>query len=141
MKQPKHDKKDTTKHNINFIKLSTDSSSRTRTRCTFKTQRAHGVKMTLYQRRCDVMTSHRRRSDVILTPCACWESIQFVMLCLRFTSILFLIYADLVKAPISRSQIKILVIMPLWILNKMPVVLLNINMWDMVESGVPSGAR
>ena len=29
--------------------------------------------MTSYQRRCDVMTSHRRRSDVILTSCACWE--------------------------------------------------------------------
>ena len=28
--------------------------------------------MTSYQRRCDVMTSHRRRSDVILTSCACW---------------------------------------------------------------------
>ena len=28
------------------------------------TQRAHDVKMTSYQRRCDVMTLHRRRSDV-----------------------------------------------------------------------------
>ena len=28
------------------------------------TQRAHGVKKTLYWRRCDVITSHRRQSDV-----------------------------------------------------------------------------
>ena len=27
---------------------------------------------TSYQRRCDVVTSHRCRSDVILTSCACW---------------------------------------------------------------------
>ena len=36
------------------------------------TQWAHDVRMTSYQRRCDVMTSHRRRSDVILMSCACW---------------------------------------------------------------------
>ena len=36
------------------------------------TQRANDVKMTSYQRRCDVMTS-MRRSDIILTSCACWE--------------------------------------------------------------------
>ena len=38
------------------------------------TQWAHDVKMILtsYQRRCDVMTLHRRRSDVILMSCACW---------------------------------------------------------------------
>ena len=35
-------------------------------------QWAHDVKMTSYQRRCDVMTSQRRRSDVIVTSCACW---------------------------------------------------------------------
>ena len=34
-------------------------------------QRAHDVRMTSYQRRCDVMTSHRRQSDVTLTSCAC----------------------------------------------------------------------
>ena len=39
--------------------------------CLFS-QRAHDVKMTSYQRRCDVMTSHRVRSDVILTSCAFW---------------------------------------------------------------------
>ena len=38
----------------------------------FFTQRAHDVKMTSYQRRCEVMTSHRCRTDVILTSCACW---------------------------------------------------------------------
>ena len=37
-------------------------------------QRAHDVRMTSYQCRCDVMTSHRRRSDVILTSCACWNT-------------------------------------------------------------------
>ena len=40
--------------------------------CFVLTQRAHDVKMTSYQRRCDVMTSHRRRYDVIMTSCACW---------------------------------------------------------------------
>ena len=38
-------------------------------------QRAHDVKKTSYQRRCDVMMSHRRRSDVILTSCACWDGV------------------------------------------------------------------
>ena len=37
------------------------------------TQWAHSVKMTSYQRRCDVITSHRRWYDVILMLCACWE--------------------------------------------------------------------
>ena len=36
------------------------------------TQRAHGVKKTLYWRRCDVITSHRRQSDVVSTSWACW---------------------------------------------------------------------
>ena len=36
------------------------------------TQWAHNVKMTSYQRRCDVITSHRRWYDVILMLCACW---------------------------------------------------------------------
>ena len=36
------------------------------------TQRAHDVKMTSYERRCDVITSHRRRYDVILAPNAHW---------------------------------------------------------------------
>ena len=36
-------------------------------------QRAHNVKMTSYQRRCDVITSHRRWYDVILMLCARWE--------------------------------------------------------------------
>ena len=39
------------------------------------TQWAHNVKMTSYQRRCDVITSHRRWYDVILIVCACWEGI------------------------------------------------------------------
>ena len=33
---------------------------------------AHNIKMTSYQRRCDVITSHRHWYDVILTLCACW---------------------------------------------------------------------
>ena len=37
------------------------------------TQQAHNIKMTSYQRRCDVITSHRRWYDVILTLCARWE--------------------------------------------------------------------
>ena len=42
--------------------------------CTTKlSQWAHDVIMTSYQRGCDVMTSHRRRSDVIMTSCACWD--------------------------------------------------------------------
>ena len=36
-------------------------------------QWAHNVKMTSYQRRCDVITSHRRWYDVILMLCACLE--------------------------------------------------------------------
>ena len=36
------------------------------------TQRAHGVKKTLYWRRCDVITSHRRQPDVVSTSCASW---------------------------------------------------------------------
>ena len=40
---------------------------------TLKAQRAHDVKMTSCQRRCDVITSHRRRYSVILTPNARWE--------------------------------------------------------------------
>ena len=35
-------------------------------------QWAFGAKMTLYQRRCDVITSHRRWYDVIFTSCAWW---------------------------------------------------------------------
>ena len=40
-------------------------------------QRAHDVKMTSYQRPCDI-TSHRRRSDVILTSCACWDILSHI---------------------------------------------------------------
>ena len=36
------------------------------------TQLAHGVKKTLYWRRCDVITSHRSHFDVVITSCACW---------------------------------------------------------------------
>ena len=36
------------------------------------TQQAHNIKMMSYQRRCDVITSHRRWYDVILTLCAHW---------------------------------------------------------------------
>ena len=37
---------------------------------------AHDVKMTSYERRCDVMTSHRRSYDVILAPNAHWVNIS-----------------------------------------------------------------
>ena len=46
----------------------------------FFPQRAHDVRMTSYQRRCDVMTSHRRRSYVIPMSCACWVSRLFMVL-------------------------------------------------------------
>ena len=36
------------------------------------TQRAHDVNITPPQRRCNVMTLHRRWGDVIFTSCACW---------------------------------------------------------------------
>ena len=39
---------------------------------TQSSQQAHNIKMTSYQRRCDVITSHRRWYDVILTLCAHW---------------------------------------------------------------------
>ena len=37
------------------------------------TQQANNIKMTSYQRRCDVITSHQRWYDVILTLCVHWE--------------------------------------------------------------------
>ena len=42
-------------------------------------QRAHDVIMTSYQRRCDVLTSHRRRSDAIMASFACWGGSQTKM--------------------------------------------------------------
>ena len=36
-------------------------------------QWAFGAKMTSYERRCDVITSHRRKYDVILAPKAHWD--------------------------------------------------------------------
>ena len=51
--------------------------------CTRYTQQAHNVKMTSFQRRCDVITSHRRWYDVILTLCALW-------VCTRTFKIIFL---------------------------------------------------
>ena len=41
-----------------------------------RSQWAHDFRSTSYQRRCDVMTSHRRRSDVILTSCARWACVE-----------------------------------------------------------------
>ena len=38
-----------------------------------KTQQAHDVNTTSPQRRCNVMTLHRRWIDVLLTSCARWE--------------------------------------------------------------------
>ena len=40
--------------------------------CEPTAQRAFGAKMTSCQRRCDVITSHRRRHNVILAPNARW---------------------------------------------------------------------
>ena len=37
-------------------------------------QRAHDAYTTSPQRRCNVMTLHRRCGDVVLTSCACWGS-------------------------------------------------------------------
>ena len=37
-------------------------------------EQAHNIKMTSYQRRCDVITSHRRWYDIILPLCAHWEA-------------------------------------------------------------------
>ena len=48
------------------------------------TQWAHNVKMTSYQRRCDVITSHRCWYDVILMLCACWEeSTVYPKMCMQ----------------------------------------------------------
>ena len=44
------------------------------------TQQAHNLKTMSYQRRCDVMTSRRRRYDVLLTPYACWVETLFIRL-------------------------------------------------------------
>ena len=44
-------------------------------------QRAFGVKMTSYQRRCDVITSHRRLYDVIFAPNAHWVTFVFLKPC------------------------------------------------------------
>ena len=37
-------------------------------------QLTNNVVVTLFRRRCDVMTSQRRRSNVYLTLCVCWVS-------------------------------------------------------------------
>ena len=44
----------------------------------YVTQQTQNVKMTSYQRRCDVITSHQRWYDVILTLCAYWECFVLV---------------------------------------------------------------
>ena len=44
------------------------------------TQQAHNIKMMSYQRRCDVITSHRRWYDVILTLCAHWVYVTIMLL-------------------------------------------------------------
>ena len=53
--------------------------------CLDQAQRAHDIKMTSYQRQCDVMTSHRRRYDVILTSCARWEDTAIPLFTIRKT--------------------------------------------------------
>ena len=41
------------------------------------TQRAHDVNTTSPQRRCNVLTLHRRWGDVVFTSCACRETINY----------------------------------------------------------------
>ena len=41
--------------------------------CMVTSRRAHDVYTTSAQRRCNVMTLHRRWGDVVLTSCACWD--------------------------------------------------------------------
>ena len=67
------------KHQVLFslkdMKIDFSISSATILLSAFKSsQWAHNVKMTSYQRRCDVITSHRRWYDVILMLCACWAT-------------------------------------------------------------------
>ena len=42
-----------------------------------RSQRAHDVHTTSAQRRCNVMTLHRRWGDVVITSCARWGSLYF----------------------------------------------------------------
>ena len=51
-------------------------------------KRVHDVKMTSYERRCDVMTSHRRWYDVILTPYAHWDVAWHESVALRVSRLL-----------------------------------------------------
>ena len=54
-------------------------------------QRAHDVNITSPQRRCNVMTLHRRWGDVIFTSCARWVIFMFTYVqysCLRATDLL-----------------------------------------------------
>ena len=55
-----------------------------------RTQRAHDVNITSPQRRCNVMTLHRRWGDVIFTSCACRECTK--MFKIAHTAFTFLLY-------------------------------------------------
>ena len=44
-------------------------------------RQAHDVNITSPQRRCNVMTLHRRWGDVIFTSCARWEAWTFLFVC------------------------------------------------------------
>ena len=58
----------------------TSSHHITRTNCVsddVNTQRAHDVYTTSAQRRCNVMTLHRRWGDVVLTSCARWVCLRY----------------------------------------------------------------
>ena len=52
-------------------------------------QRAHDVKMTSCQRQCDVITSHRRRYNVILAPNARWDEARIIHYIVVFSTIIF----------------------------------------------------
>ena len=54
------------------------------------TQQAHDVRMTSDQRRCKVMTLHRRCYDVILTSCARWGQTDFPIVVIWASPLSFL---------------------------------------------------
>ena len=46
----------------------------------FQQAQTHNLKTMSYQRRCDVMTSHRRWYDVVLTSYVCWVALLCFLL-------------------------------------------------------------
>ena len=56
--------------------MSTDTTRHLKYSHHVASQCANGAKMMSYRLRCDVITSHRRLYDVILTSCARWDWTQ-----------------------------------------------------------------